>query len=469
MLVNVSALLLSLYLSIKGNRSAQYFSVAIILFLIGMVISNLKAVGLLPTNFFTQYASQLGLVIEMIVLALALTQKLDASRKSMIKAQEESIINLKRYKDLYNESLSGNFQVETSGELISANPAFCRMLGYSSLEKLKRQNFSHNMIDIIVDPYVSGRIINVVKECGRVMDFEYKVKHVSGDHVWISLSMGPIINKKGNTEYYEGAMLDINDRKTNEQLKEQATKDQMNSIEQLVIGVCHELNTPLGSSITGLSHLKGLVKDMENAYENKTLTRRIFTETISQENYSIELTEQNLSRARDLIKQFKYVSVSQMGYEKKVSNIEKSVDAGISYYNDEIHSRNITVNLVCEASLTLETYGDAVMEIIKQLVANSCDHGFDGVDNKEINIDISQSGNVLNIVYSDSGIGLTEKGKENIFYPFYTTRRGQHGRLGLGMYMVYNLVTQLLLGNVSLEESNIGVTIKISMPLERGV
>jgi PAS domain S-box-containing protein len=467
MLVNVSALILSLYLSFKGNRSAQYFSVAIIVFLIGMVTSNLKAVGLLPTNFLTQYASQLGLVMEMIVLALALTQKLDASRKSMIKAQEESIINLKRYEDLYRESLSGNFQVEKSGKLISANPAFCRMLGYESLDELKRQNFSHNMIDIIVDPYVSGRIVNIVKECGRVVDFEYKVKHVSGDYVWISLTMRSIVNSKGETEYYEGAMLDINDRKKNENLKEQATKDRMNSIEQLVIGVCHEINTPLGSSITALTHLKDLIKNMDDAFENKTLTRSLFTDVISQESATVGLTERNLFRVGDLIKKFKHVSVTQLGYEKKISDIKVSVDTGIAFYHDEIRSKNIAVNVECGQTLSLETYGDGVMEIIKQLVANSCDHGFEGVEHKEINIEISKNENSYNIVYSDTGVGLSDKGKKNLFYPFYTTMRGQQGKTGLGMYMVYNLVTQLLLGDVALQESSIGVAIKISIPLEK--
>jgi PAS domain S-box-containing protein len=464
-LVNVSALMISLYLSFKGNRSAQYFSVAIILFLIGMVTSHLKALGLLPTNFVTQYSSQIGLVVEMIVLALALTQKLDASRQSMITAQEESIVNLKRYKDLYSESLSGNFQIQKNGQLISANSAFCRMLGYESLEELSSHTISHSLVDLVVDPNVPTKIISVVKKKGYLENFEYMVKHVNGDYVWISLSMRPIKNGQGETEFYEGSMVDVNDRKKNEQLKEQAIKERMNSMEQLVVGVCHELNTPLGSSITGLSLLKGLVIDMENAYENKTLTRSIFTDAISQENNTIELTEKNLFRVGDLIKQFKHVSVSQLGFEKKVTDIQQSVEMGIAFHNDYIRHNNVAINVVCEHTLSIETYDEGVMEVIKQLVGNSCDHGFEVAESKEINITIFMSENVLNIEYSDTGVGLSEKGKEDLFNPFYTTQRGQEGKTGLGMYMVYNLVTQLLLGDITLEESSIGLSMKISIPV----
>jgi PAS domain S-box-containing protein len=464
-LVNLSALILSLYLSFKGSRSAQYFSVAILLFLTGMVTSHLKAMGLLPTNFITQYASQIGLVMEMIVLALALTQKLDASRKAMITAQKDSIINLKRYKDLYSESLSGNFQVKSNGQLILANPAFCSMLGYDSLEALSSHKISHNLVDIIVDPTVSNRIINTVKESGQVVDFEYKIKHVSGDYVWISLSMRPIKNSKGETEFYEGVLVDINDRKKNEQLKEKATKDRMNSIEQLVIGVCHELNTPLGSSITGLSHLKDLITDMESAYQNETLTRSLFTDVILQENDTIELTQQMLLRVGDLIKQFKHISVTQLGFKREMTDIKQSVDTGIAFHHELIKSNNINVNVVCGQALQVETYGDGLMEIIKQLVQNSYEHGFDGVDNKEINIEIWKSENALNIAFSDSGVGLSDKGKEDLFNPFYTTMRGKQGKTGLGMYMVYNLVTQLLLGEIILAESSIGLSVKITIPI----
>jgi PAS domain S-box-containing protein len=464
-LVNLSALILSLYLSFKGNRSAQYFSIAIILFFIGMVTSNLKAVGLLPTNFITQYASQIGLVFEMIVLALALTQKLDASRQSMITAQEENIVNLKRYKDLYSESLSGNFQVENSGHFISANAAFCKILGYKSLDDLSSQDMFHNFSDLLVDSEVSGRIISTVKKSGHLVNMEYKVRHVSGDYVWVSLSMRAIKNGKGQIDFYEGSMVDVNDRKINEQIKEQATRDRMNSMEQLVIGVCHELNTPLGSSIMGLSLLKGLVVDMENAYQNNTLTRSIFTDAISQENNTIELTEKNLQRVGDLIKQFKHVSVSQLGFDKKITDIKQSVQTGIAFYNDYLKSNNVVVKVVCEQAVNVETYDEGVMEVIKQLVGNSCDHGFYGVDNKEIRVEISSTKNAFTILYCDSGVGLSDKGKEDLFNPFYTTMRGQHGKTGLGMYMVYNLVTQLLLGDINLEESSIGISVKISIPI----
>ncbi len=465
LLVNTSALLLGMHLSLKGNKSAQYFTVAVALFMVGLVSSNLKSLGLLPNNFFTQHAYQLGFFIEMVVLSLALAQKIDSAKKQLIHAQNDSIINLNRYKQLYSESVSGIFQIKKTGEVMSVNQAFCNILGYTSIDKLMHSNISSNISDISVDLSAPEKLIGIMREKGELVDFEDQVKHLSGKNVWVSLSMRPALNRDGESEYFEGSMIDITERKENEYLKDQASKDRMNSLEQLIIGICHELNTPLGSSITGLSHIKDLINNLAHSYDDKKLTRAIFQDILSQEVESLELTEDNLLRIRTLLQQFKHISVSQLDYQSSSNNLLNTLEIGIERNRQAIDNMNVNITIDCPETLELSSYHQAISEVIHQLTSNSLDHGF--THNKQHNIYIYAQKNeqTIDIEYQDNGSGLSLKGEEELFNPFYTTMRGSHGKIGLGMYLTYNIITQLLNGIIEVKTADAGLCLKMSFPV----
>lgn len=283
LLVNCSALVAGIHFSLKGNRSAQYFIVAISLFMVGLLSSNLKSLGLLPNNFFTQHAYQLGFFIEMVVLSLALAQKIDAAKKELILVQNENIANLNKYKKLYSESVSGIFQIEMSGKLVSVNRAFSKILGYDSIDEIMHSKVANNITSISFDPDAPRRLMKTIKEQGQLIDFEDKVRDNAGKEVWVSLSMRPVRDAEGHIEYLEGSMIDITERKENEYLKEQAEEDKMKSLEQLIVGICHEIKTPLGTAITSLSHINELKRTLSACFENKQLTRTIFENNLTDE------------------------------------------------------------------------------------------------------------------------------------------------------------------------------------------
>jgi PAS domain S-box-containing protein len=464
LLVYSSSLFLGIHLSIKGDRTALYFTVAMGLFLVGIVSSNLKGLGLLPTNFFTQHAYQLGFFIDMVVLSLALAQKIEIARKERSWAQRENIKNLKRYEDLYSESLSGNFQVSLRGDLISINEAFLNILGYETQQDLLTDGDTHNVNRFSVDDSATEKLLSALKHVGHIVDFEQVVKRKDGKLIWVSISVRSVKNDGGITEYYEGSMLDINERKENETLREQAMKERMATLEQLVIGISHELNTPLGTSITGVSHLNQLVIDMRASNNEATLDPSLFESMITQELEAIELTSESLSRVNELIKQFKHISVSQQGYVNENVNLFVVISSGLAKFNRAFKENNIDVQVHCDEGINICTYGEAISEIIVQLVSNSLDHAFLGVDNKRIEITARLNDERIEIQYKDNGLGLTDKGKNELFNPFYTTMRGYRGKIGLGMYLTFNLLTQLLAGTVEVENPEKGVSIFITFP-----
>ncbi len=466
LIVYLSSWMLGLHLSLKGNKTAMYFTVAMSLFMTGLIGSNLKGLGLLPTNFFTQHAYQLGFFIDMVVLSLALAQKIEIARIERMQAQKESIQNLKRYQDLYSESLSGNFQVSLAGDLISVNNAVLNILGYLHQQELLADGHPHNVHRFVVDEQSTKRFLTVLKKVGHVVDYEQLLRRKDGKLIWVSLSVRSIKNNDGNTEYYEGSMLDISERKENETLREQTIKEKMATLEQLVVGISHELNSPLGTSITGVSHLKQLVNEMQQNKLTASLDDELFQLLIDQELQALELTDNNLTRVNELIKQFKHISVNQLGYEVEEGNLLAIVSAEIALFDSRMRRMGVDIKVNCDPNINVYSYGEAIGEIIVQLISNSLDHAFDSQVNKSIELNVSNKDNLIEIIYRDNGKGLTEKGQQELFNPFYTTMRGNQGKVGLGMYLTFNLLTQLLEGHIRIEQPKQGVSIVMTFPAQ---
>jgi len=464
LIVYTSSLILGGYLAIRGDKTARYFTVAVSLFLTGVVSSNLKALGLLPTNIFTQYAYQIGFFVDMVVLSLALAQKIDIAQKERSAAQKENIKNLKRYEDLYSESLSGHFQVSLNGRIESVNNAFLVILGYENQTELFETEMIRDINQFSIDDEASNTIITTVKQRGSIVDFEEEVRKKDGSATWISLSIRSVVSDDGRVEYYEGSMIDINERKENEILKEQGMKDRMLTLEQLVVGISHELNTPLGTSITGLSYLTQLINEMDNKRQRNTLKREEFDSIIRNELQTVMLTQSNLERASELINQFKQISVSQAGHEIGLVSLLDSINTGLIDYSAEISDRGVDVRIDCADDLSVNTYAGAISEIIRQLTSNSLDHAFESTSGNEIRISASIKGQDVELCYQDNGKGLSAKGSAELFNPFYTTMRGYQGKIGLGMYLTFNLLTQLLKGDIEVEGTGLGISIKMIFP-----
>lgn len=466
LIVYTSAWMLGLHLSFKGNKTAIYFTVAMSLFMTGLISSNLKGLGLLPTNFFTQHAFQLGFFIDMVVLSLALAQKIEIARIERMEAQKENIKNLKRYQELYSESLSGNFQVSLNGNLTSVNNAVLNILGYENHKELLEDGVNNNVNRFSVDDDSTFKLLSALKNYGHVVDFEQVARRKDGKLIWVSLSVRSVKNNEGITEYYEGSMLDINERKENETLREQAIKEKVATLEQLVVGFSHELNTPLGTSITGVSHLKHLVDEMRVNKFNKKLDDELFEVLINQEQEVIDLTQNNLTRVSELIKQFKHISVSQHGYNLEESNLLATISSALAIFENKTIEAGVNIKLDCDPKINVLTYAEAVGEIIVQLISNSLDHAFEGKTGKEINMNFRQQGDLITFIYKDNGKGLSDKGLQELFNPFYTTMRGYQGKVGLGMYLTFNLLTQLLGGSINVEKPKHGVSMVISFPAQ---
>ena len=111
-------------------------------------------------------------------------------------------------------------------------------------------------------------------------------------------------------------------------------------------------------------------------------------------------------------------------------------------------NKDIVINVDCPKDLVVETYPGAWYQVVSNLIQNSIKHGFEGRESGRIWIHVKLSDSKLVVVYQDDGVGVSEEVHSKVFEPFVTTKRNQGGS-GLGMHIVYNLVTQILNGEIA--------------------
>ncbi|CAM4232749.1 ATP-binding protein [Pseudoalteromonas byunsanensis] len=241
--------------------------------------------------------------------------------------------------------------------------------------------------------------------------------------------------------------------------------EKMASLGQMVAGVAHEVNTPIGLGVTGSTLLRDKLADIKVAFEQKNLTSKQLERFITDGIENLDLIYRNLNRAADLISSFKRVAVSQDLELSSDVNLATLLDNIIKAMKPDLVSKHPTINIDCQEDLVISSKAGPLQQIFEQLISNSLLHGFTSSEGNVIDIKIAKDQNQLTIEYSDNGCGVSSSIKKRIFDPFVTTRRGEGGS-GLGMHLVYNLITQALHGNISLDEScKAGAKFILTLPL----
>jgi signal transduction histidine kinase len=275
---------------------------------------------------------------------------------------------------------------------------------------------------------------------------------------------------------YELQMKQNELKTTNEQLEESIESinaiqkqliqsEKMAALGNLVAGVAHEINTPLGVAITAVSHIEHQTSEVVKLLNDGKLRKQDFEKYLNLVEKSSNMTMKNLSYAKDLVEKFKNVAVDQQSRKMRRFKIKEYVeDIMISLY-PEMKKYDINVKIDGNENLQIETYPGAISQIITNLVINSIKHGYD--DSKTLNIDITikEFDGYIEIVYGDDGVGVDDDIISKLFEPFFTTKRG-FGGTGLGLNIVYNLIVDLLKGEIEAfsEGRNEGLVFKIKIP-----
>ncbi|HEX3125068.1 MAG TPA: two-component regulator propeller domain-containing protein [Rhodanobacteraceae bacterium] len=304
--------------------------------------------------------------------------------------------------------------------------------------------------------------------------------------------------------------------------------EKLASLGGMVAGIAHEINTPLGISVTAASHLQDEARRLSRQLAAGELTRSGLDQFEQTARESTDIVLRNLRRADRLVKSFKQVAVDQSSEERRIVDLGVSLEDIVTTLGPSLKNSGCNILLDCPQMIIVETAPGALYQIITNLVMNSITHGFakdrspsaseamDGLERpkdrspsaterspsaleamdgregpseatdgaagaaasreahpesagaqdkpSEIRIDVRRDAAHIHVDYRDNGRGMEESVRVRIFEPFFTTRRGKGGS-GLGMHIVYNLVTQNLRGSIEcVSAPGQGALFRIVMP-----
>ena len=207
-----------------------------------------------------------------------------------------------------------------------------------------------------------------------------------------------------------------------------------------------------------------ITEEVHTALSDNEITESQLIEYFSSVNETVDLIANNLSRSSTLISYFKQVSVSNSSEEIAKFNLKEILDDVNSIYINNFLSRNIIFSVECNDNIELTSYPDALAKILSNLIAKSLDYAFDEESSGKIIIEVTQDDESIKLLYRDSGKGMSADVSSNIFEPFFTTNRS-NGNTGLGMFILYNLITQQLNGDIQCtSELGKGTTFVLSLP-----
>jgi len=216
----------------------------------------------------------------------------------------------------------------------------------------------------------------------------------------------------------------------------------------LVAGVAHEINTPVGLSLTGITHIEAELKRLLDMFNKKQMTKTDFMVFMEHSQILSQSIKTSLVKAASLVKSFKQVAIDQTSEEAREYNLREYVDEVLL----SLHNKTKVTKIVFKVEIdrTLFVFGNPgyLSQILTNLVMNSLIHGFGQDEAGCIDICMHEAGSYLVLNYADDGKGLSEEVKKKIFDPFFTTRRGQGGS-GLGMNIIYNIIRHKLNGDIN--------------------
>jgi PAS domain S-box-containing protein len=426
----------------------------------------------------------LNLIVFVVVVVIALSLIAVIVKRSITRPLEKTFMLEKAVE----QSIDGISVSDLSGKISFVNQAWATMHHYSQSDLIGKP-----LSLFYADEHYQTEVIPFLKKVEEEGAYVGEIRHrKQNGEEFISMMTATLMKDKDreqtrvmtvarditNRKEQERELLEAKDnaedanralqeslefiKKTQQHLVE---SEKMASLGGLVAGVAHEINTPVGVGVTASSFLEDKTKLFGEKVKNNDLKRSDLEKYLGVATEASSIIHKNLNRAADLIKSFKQVAVDQSGEVKRTFKLKQYTDELFISLRPKLKRTSHKVQVHCPDDLAIDSFPGAFSQIITNFVINSLSHGFEKKEEGLISLDIWQEGEELFITYKDNGKGMDEATLKKIFDPFFTTTRG-FGGTGLGMHIVYNLVTITLGGQITCQSSlGNGAQFSIKVPL----
>jgi len=418
----------------------------------------------------------------------------DLTARRQAERDKEKLIRetSQRFERVYASMLDGFVYTDTRGRVLQSNHAFEAMLGYRAQE-LKNQSYEaltapewHAVERQIVHQQVLAK--------GHSPVFEKQFIHKSGKAFPAEVRIYLDSDDQGRAIGFWAMVRDISQRKSDEQaLKElnaaledkvrartqqleetlqslKATQqdliqsEKMASLGAMVAGVAHELNTPIGNALLMASSLQlaqaEFSREVQQGLRKSSLER--FVEQVGS---SAQVIERSLGRAADLVQSFKQVAVDQSSYLRREFELNDVVHETVTALGPMLRQAHVVVHESVPARLRMDSWPGPLIQVLMNLINNAVIHGLEGRGGR-IDLGVQALGaDQVEITVADDGCGIAAADLPKVFDPFYTTKLGRGGT-GLGLHIVFSLVTGLLGGRITVQSQlGQGTQVLLRLPL----
>jgi signal transduction histidine kinase len=242
--------------------------------------------------------------------------------------------------------------------------------------------------------------------------------------------------------------------------------EKLAALSQLVAGVAHEINTPIGLALTTSTAFDHDLARLRRTIASGQIRRSDLTQSVERLGEGAALVFANLTRAADLVQNFKQVAVDQATEDRRRFEMRSWLVELMSTLDPLLRRKGHEVRLACPDGIVLDSYPGALAQIVSNLALNAVIHAFAEDRPGTLVIDVARLGDAqVRMVVRDDGRGIPRENLQRIFDPFFTTGRDK-GSTGLGLHIVYNLVVSTLRGQIAIEsEEGIGTRVTIELPV----
>jgi len=294
----------------------------------------------------------------------------------------------------------------------------------------------------------------------------------------------PLLDSDGEIENIVTVALDIGERKRGE-LEMRKAKDaaeaalrnlretqnslieaeKLAALGRLVAGVAHEVNNPVGISLTVASSLERKTALFADEVGRGNLKRSSLNEFLETSRDAASQLVANLNRAAELIQSFKQVAADRNYSDQRIFDLGDLTEQVVMSLRPGLRKHHLTLSVDCQPNLSMNSYPGPYGQVLTNLFLNSVAHAFPDGKPGAVDIQVRESGkDNVEIIFSDNGCGMSLDVRRRAFDPFFTTRRDQGGT-GLGLHIVYSIVTNRLGGRLDLDsEPGGGTRIQIILP-----
>ncbi len=239
--------------------------------------------------------------------------------------------------------------------------------------------------------------------------------------------------------------------------------EQMSALSTLVAGIAHQMNTPLGVSLTAMTHLKEEVNEITEMMAAGEIPEEKFMGFLASLYQECDLVIKTTNRASELVKQFKTISTKLEGEIKQNFEVIKFLIEQTDLIRKKCGLKKIKID-IHGSQVSIKNYPDALNKVLTQLMKNSIEHGFTDIIDPVIDIEVRNTKEHIDIIYQDNGKGIDKSKLSKVFNPFYKTNMGTEN-LGIGLSVAHNFVVQLMQGSITCEITEQGGTqFKITLP-----